>query len=287
MTTPHGSWARALRDRGDPHGELIELQCALARCADDDVGARHELVTRIAALFDAHGDAWLGMAGLRRHGSVWARSFIDKVILTPARLAEVGQQLARVAPVSGLKLCELDGDAAALARALADPLLGVVTALDLQDNALGPDAARALAGATHLTGLTRLDLFDSPLGSDGVSTLVGAPHFASLQTLRLSCRQEAEEPRPPVDVGACAIAAASHLTGSRRSSCSSARSALRGRRHSRERRTSRGYASYGSPATPSASAARTRSPPACHSSPCLTSGATRSGSRARARSPPS
>ena len=63
---PRETLARALRDRGDPRGELIELQLRSARAGR--VG--REEATRIRELLGRHGAEWLHQLG----GALVARS---------------------------------------------------------------------------------------------------------------------------------------------------------------------------------------------------------------------
>jgi uncharacterized protein (TIGR02996 family) len=52
--------ADALLESGDPRGELIEVQCALAGVPEDERGpAERLLFEREQALLDAHGEAWV------------------------------------------------------------------------------------------------------------------------------------------------------------------------------------------------------------------------------------
>ncbi|WAS97393.1 hypothetical protein [Nannocystis punicea] len=238
---PRLDLAQRLRERGDPRGEFIELQCAAAR-SDDDHDARDELTARADALFAAHEDEWHHELGLRLGEATWARGFVDAVSLAPGRVAAIGERLARGAPVRALHLRGLEKDAEALASVLRDPLLSVVTALDLcaDRNDVGPAGARALARATHLTqlrelrlrdneifeagghdlarathfsGLTKLDLRSCQVGTDGVRALAAATHLAGLRELWLGGSFFDNNSNPCRDAGVFALAAASHLKG--------------------------------------------------------------------------
>src|SRR4051794_23398773 len=56
---PRLLFADWLEERGDPRGELLRVQCALAR-TDEDGPGREELERREAELLGRHGEAWLG-----------------------------------------------------------------------------------------------------------------------------------------------------------------------------------------------------------------------------------
>jgi uncharacterized protein (TIGR02996 family) len=65
-------YADALTDRGDPRGELIAIQCRLARGAGDAALRRRE-----KQLLDAHGKTWLGaLAPLIMSGFGFERGFL-------------------------------------------------------------------------------------------------------------------------------------------------------------------------------------------------------------------
>ncbi|MEO8549692.1 MAG: TIGR02996 domain-containing protein, partial [Kofleriaceae bacterium] len=55
-------YADHLQAQGDPQGELIAVQCRLARLAAD-APERDELETRAKALLDAHAPTWAGRLG--------------------------------------------------------------------------------------------------------------------------------------------------------------------------------------------------------------------------------
>ncbi|WAS97392.1 TIGR02996 domain-containing protein [Nannocystis punicea] len=235
---PRLALAQRLRERGDPRGEFIELQCAAARSGDDH-DARDELTARADALFAAHEDEWHHELGLRPGEATWARGFVDTVSLVPGRVAAVGERLARGAPVRGLHLRGAADDDV-LESVLREPLLSVITALDLvaEGNDIGPDGAIALAEATHLTqlrelrlrdnrieeeggialagathfaGLTKLDLRSCQVGTAGVKALAAATQLANLRELWLGCTFYDFEREPCRDEGVFALAAASHL----------------------------------------------------------------------------
>jgi len=77
--------------------------------------------------------------------------------------------------------------------------------LSVSRNKLGDDGARAIAAATHLSGLTELSAGDIGMGPAGAAALLAAPQLARLQTLVLI-------DNPMGDAGAIALAEATHLT---------------------------------------------------------------------------
>ncbi len=83
----------------------------------------------------------------------------------------------------GLADCGLDG---AAAEALTAIPFGVLTALDLRRNRLGPDGLRVLAEAPGLTSLTVLRLGWNDVRDTGAKALAASPHLTRLTALDLS-----------------------------------------------------------------------------------------------------
>ncbi len=126
---------------------------------------------------------------------------------------------------------------------LGDPLLAIVTALDLcaDKNNVGPAGARVLAKATHLTQLRELRLRNNEIFEAGGRDLARAMHFSGLTKLDLAKLSESaptacarwqrrrtwpgcascgsglvlRQQQQPLrrDAGVFALAAASHLNG--------------------------------------------------------------------------
>jgi len=68
-------YADALLERGDPRGELITLQCRLAR--EPELPGARELRRRISELVDSYGKQWLGeLAPVVRAGYRFERGFL-------------------------------------------------------------------------------------------------------------------------------------------------------------------------------------------------------------------
>src|SRR5262245_9632541 len=61
---PRLIFADWLEERGDPRGEFIRLQCALARTDEDDP-RRADLIRREQELLRQHKEVWLQQLGLR------------------------------------------------------------------------------------------------------------------------------------------------------------------------------------------------------------------------------
>ncbi len=81
---PRLVYADALLERGDPRGELITLQCRLARTPD------RELKQREKELLDTHGKRWLGaLAPVVKPGYRFERGFLAECRIENRRLDRV------------------------------------------------------------------------------------------------------------------------------------------------------------------------------------------------------
>jgi hypothetical protein len=97
---PRFAWANAV---GGPRGELVAVQCALARGElprDIAVNRRR----RETELLREHGDTWAGLGDL---GYVFRRGFVESLRVDAADFASRGEELLRAAPL--LTRLQLDG----------------------------------------------------------------------------------------------------------------------------------------------------------------------------------
>jgi uncharacterized protein (TIGR02996 family) len=219
---PRSVYADWLLDRGDPRGELIQIQCALAKLP---VAApqRAELAAQEAALLAAHGSSWLAEldispmataatanSAMRARGNavVFRRGFIDEARLDFTTYAAASEQLALtplrrlavtrlehnqvedlaalpVAPtLIGLVLRDLHLTEAAVTALAAAPLLGGLVELGLQRVAFDGDSVRILAASRRLGGLRSMSLLESR--ARAFAALADASWLPQLETLDLS-----------------------------------------------------------------------------------------------------
>ncbi len=193
--------------RGDPQGELIQLQC---RTSPSSALRRRE------AELVADRGRWLGRLAPFATKYALRRGFLDTLVLDGRRVqaARLADLLAdrRVALLSSLSITE-GGLGIAGARAIAGALGGPMArlrALSISRNAIADEGAAALAPAiTHLTTLHLtnagigdagaraladggetaigdLDLCFSAIGAAGAAALVGSPRLAHLTRLDLT-----------------------------------------------------------------------------------------------------
>jgi uncharacterized protein (TIGR02996 family) len=163
-------YADALSARGDPRGEFIALQCALARGSLDRAAARAARI-REHELLAAHGAQWRGarpfVCVVRFH-----RGFIGEVRLGASDLLDRADDLRALAPVvDTLHVCNIawDHGLEQLEPLLELPVVDRLRGLFLHD--LGGD----VQGAPNL-------------GDDAVRILIDrAPRLARLTDVGLDC----------------------------------------------------------------------------------------------------
>jgi uncharacterized protein (TIGR02996 family) len=202
-------YADWLEERGDPRGEFIRVECALAPLPPGH-RQRPALEARRRQLLAEHRDAWLGT--LRGLAYAWdfGRGFVEEVTadahhflqhadiffaaapLRLVRLLHAGAVIGAVAEcrhlrrVRALHLTDNGLGDGGLAALLASPHLGSLRTLRLGNNGIGDMGAALLAGAATLAGLTALNLSRNSIGDAGAAALVASRHLAALTRLDLS-----------------------------------------------------------------------------------------------------
>jgi uncharacterized protein (TIGR02996 family) len=226
---PRLIYADWLEEHGDPRGEFIRVQCALARPGRKTRWA--DLKAREQTLLAEYRKEWIkplrGIWKMLR----FRRGFVEGMTLTVQKFLERSERLFRLAPVRDVRLIEIDHFMVpalaacphlAFLRGLslslggltdhtfptlaASPHLARLTAFNFSSNYLGPDGIRALVKSRWLSGLTALDVGNSALEAAGVEILAATPAVARLTTLNLSFNVLG-------DAGLVALAESPHLAG--------------------------------------------------------------------------
>jgi len=209
---PRLVWARA---QGGPRGELVEVQCALARGDEDP-----RLAAREAALLEAYGDEWAAPLtfSIGAHRYRFARGFVEHVEITAARLVRRGAGLRFGHNlIRSLRVIEAEGR---IADVLAVPGLAALAALDLSENRLTNRDAGLIAEAP-LGGLRSLELGRNDLDDRGVETLAEATGPRRIESLGLAAnvveldgaRALAASPLPLVELDVEQMAFDGHDSG--------------------------------------------------------------------------
>ncbi len=179
---PRMAYADLLVARGDPRGELIRVQCAIAN-GDVEYLEKKELKERAEKLLETHGAAWRAAAGVPESGEVeWRRGFIDVASLTGEQLAgEVGELLFANEPVRHVKV-RVNSKRVAT-RIAAGTTLQRVTALTLQGTISDDGVAALLEGPVD--NLRSLNV-GGCVSASGLLALTRCPRLAALERLSLS-----------------------------------------------------------------------------------------------------
>ena len=141
---PRIVYADWLQQQGDPLGEFIAIQCALAR------GRTAELAARERTLLEQHEAEWLARAGLRPGEGRFQRGLIERVDASASRVAAAIESLAELPGLRTLRTT-VDGGgseadllriASQLRRRLPPALEHVMIDRRLQWNARHSDEVR-------------------------------------------------------------------------------------------------------------------------------------------------
>jgi uncharacterized protein (TIGR02996 family) len=175
-------YADWLEERGDPRGEFIRVQYALAGMDADDP-RRPPLEARERALLKEHGAVWAGPLPQLVKEYSFCRGFVGEVTLGAESFLERGAELFRLSPVQTVRLSGWGSQIAAVANA---PHLSRVRGLDLRHLRLfdvGSAPLRTLLDSLYLDRLTSLDLTSNYMGDAGAALLAGSPRMAGVTAL--------------------------------------------------------------------------------------------------------
>jgi uncharacterized protein (TIGR02996 family) len=208
-------YADWLEEHGDPRGEFIRVQVALAGMPEH-YPRRGELEARERALLKEHRVEWLGplrdLAEDRQFqpGARFCRGFVEELTVKATVFLEEAEHLFRLAPVRRVcllkagnrvqklancpLLARLTGlgfwfspiDVTGLQLLLASPYLGNLKELELVGADFGVAGVRALAEWSSLARLTKLDLGATHVSDDAIEALAASPYVRNLQSLGLS-----------------------------------------------------------------------------------------------------
>lgn len=206
---PRLIYADWLEEQGDVRGELIRLQCRLARLQPGDP-IRESLLVVEGKLSNECKNRWIELSGIRDVNGVHFRRGFVHTLAMPAesfakqierifKTAPLLQSVALAAPANWLSeivaktqmqnLAELHlfgaidtGDVYALSRSLA---MASLSSLSLNRSELGQRGMRELGRSTIFHTLQKLEIHYDDIRDDGVAELAGCRAFPNLKTLEL------------------------------------------------------------------------------------------------------
>lgn len=176
--TPRLVWADALLERSNPRGELIVMQCALAKLDEDDPA-------RVPLEFRAEQLVALNPVWALRHKVRFARGFIDSVDVRWVHYADVAHELFDISPpIRELRFTTAPGDRMdEPERVLDDPRVEAVPSLDFVaqfdvDAVFGTQLLERLEG--RFATLKSLRLFVLELSQTDAERIGVRPSLTSL-----------------------------------------------------------------------------------------------------------
>lgn len=203
-------YADALERRGDPRGELIQLQCRLASGTAADAPAAAARVTELLAL---HGSDWLApLAIVPNAGFDFARGFVESLSGHFPVATVAAEELLERAPLLSRLALTIHGqrERGELAKPRSTALLARARQLTIRGrhagntrDARGPIADLRQLAAIPFVQLRQLRLESLRTRPDELVALLQSPALAALESLALVLRM------PPDEVRAVAPAIAS------------------------------------------------------------------------------
>jgi uncharacterized protein (TIGR02996 family) len=174
-------YAGWLEGEGDPLGDFIRTQCALAESPGNDP-ASLALEQRERDLLIAHEAEWAGELANHVHWWTFRRGFVNEIAASAGAFVASAPRLFRMAPI---QVVHLDGVRDCIDSLAASPYLARIRFLDLSDNMLGNRSIRILAQSPWLRNLRGLNLSSTLLSDSGLAALVASPYLTNLEELYL------------------------------------------------------------------------------------------------------
>jgi uncharacterized protein (TIGR02996 family) len=203
--TPRLILADWLEERGDPRGEYVRLDCALAHM---ELGEPAWQATQrsILELRELHAKEWFGPLEQWVHYPPSRRGLVR--IEVPAwQFLKAPKGLAETEVYAWVGELVLVGmTPRRLGKLAASPNLEDLATLTLEQHELGAGEIVTLLDSPRLARLTGLELSGKPLRDRGAMVLAAAPQLARLHNLTLDSNLIGDE-------GAAALAASPHLVG--------------------------------------------------------------------------
>jgi uncharacterized protein (TIGR02996 family) len=179
---PRLIYADWLDERGDPRGEFIRVQVALARLAGNDPSAarlRDREATLLARFHARWSERLKGVAGWTE----FRRGFVETVNIEARTFLRRAADLFRLAPVRHLRLLDVGSS---LARVVDCPHLARLSGLTVYAQHIDESLTRALVESPYLDGLRALNVGRNRVGDRGAERLAWSPRFRHLTALELS-----------------------------------------------------------------------------------------------------
>jgi uncharacterized protein (TIGR02996 family) len=179
---PRLIYADYLDERGDPRGQFIRIQCALAQLTENDPN-RPALEECERTLHESFARKWTSSFRGIANGAELRRGFVETVNVEARVLLLRADELFRLGPIRHLRLLDVAG---LLDEVLQSADLGRISELTIAKQHLGVHLARSLLKSPSISKWTALRLGRNRLGDLGVELLARSPLLAQLKQLVLS-----------------------------------------------------------------------------------------------------
>jgi uncharacterized protein (TIGR02996 family) len=187
LDEPRVAYAAWAKHHGDPRGELIELQLAIARKLRAHAGPSAYVAEyrRVQALIEIHGALWQRpVADLLLHHvlerAVFRRGFIEDVTLDAGTFVARATELYALVPIRHLGLTGIAAHPQALSQ------LGRIVSLDASGQELDDPAIEVLAASPASARLRWLDIAVNRITEHGLELICASPHLRGLRYI--NCR---------------------------------------------------------------------------------------------------
>jgi uncharacterized protein (TIGR02996 family) len=173
-----------LEERGNPHAELIRLQCDLARTGHD-LPDHTRLQHREHELIERHEAVWLKPIRELGLSARWRRGFLEVSICGVRTFLEVAERLFAHSWVLHAHLRDAAAKALDVAELAESPFFARVQRLDLSRSPIGNEGVRRLADSPYPCRATHLMLNHVGLTTSGLRTLIERVPLARLIDMRI------------------------------------------------------------------------------------------------------
>jgi uncharacterized protein (TIGR02996 family) len=179
---PRLIFADYLDERGDPRGEFIRVQVALAQLSAGDP-RRRPLQDREAALLAKFHRAWSDPLRRIAGWTEFRRGFVETVNVEARTFLLKAVDLFRMAPVRHVRFLDVGSS---LGRLMECPQLARLTALTIYAQHIDDRLTGAISESAYLDGLKALNVGRNRIGDRGVERLAWSPRFGQLTALDAS-----------------------------------------------------------------------------------------------------
>jgi uncharacterized protein (TIGR02996 family) len=178
---PRLVFADWLDEKGDPRGQLIRVQCAVARLPENDP-RRAEWSIQEQALLDKFRAGWIAALNGLAPECEYRRGLIESISVISSAFVDRGSEIHAIGSIRRVRFLEARRCFAAL---VDSPHFGQIREIDLCHSSLGNSGVNLLARSKHLGHIEFLNLGSNDLSDQALRILAGMPQLGQLRELCL------------------------------------------------------------------------------------------------------